>query len=187
MYTYMYQADLLCEDCGIAVKNDLNSQGKEPENIENEYSFDSDDYPKGPYPDGGGESDVPCHCGSCGAFLENPLTRDGLEYVGEEIKTSLIPGNRKTQTVIEEWIGFYGFSLSVHHIGYCGMIFEEDYMLSSVSDARRAAADAIKRYRNRDYVVSTLKNGLRWEIVEPEDSGMVPDDCGYLKIVIVNP
>ena len=187
MYAYTYQADLLCEDCGTAVKNDLNSQGREPENIENEYSFDSDDYPKGPYPDGGGESDAPCHCGSCGAFLENPLTRDGLEYVGEEIKTSLIPGNRNTKTVIEEWLGFYGFSMAVHHIGYCGMIFEEDYMLFSVSDARRAAADAIKRYRNRDYVVSTLKNGLRWEIEEPEDSGMVPDDCGYLKIVIVNP
>jgi len=29
----------------------------------------------GPYPDGGGEADAPQHCGGCGVFLENPLTR----------------------------------------------------------------------------------------------------------------
>ena len=48
----------------------------------NEYTWDSDDYPKGPYPVE--ESDIPQHCGTCGIFLENPLT----DYGEEEFKES---------------------------------------------------------------------------------------------------
>ena len=47
----------------------------------NEHTWDSDDYPKGPYADGGGEADSPQFCAHCNAFLRNPLTADGLEYV----------------------------------------------------------------------------------------------------------
>lgn len=50
--------------------------------LSDESTFDSDDWPKGPYSDGGGgESDSPCHCDACGAFLWNPLTPDGAAYV----------------------------------------------------------------------------------------------------------
>ena len=45
-----------------------------------ESSYDSGEFPKGPYDNGGGESDCPQHCGACHEFLENPLTSDGLEY-----------------------------------------------------------------------------------------------------------
>jgi hypothetical protein len=46
-----------------------------------ESDYDSDDVPKGPYADGGGEADTPQHCDGCGQFLENLLTGDGLIYV----------------------------------------------------------------------------------------------------------
>jgi hypothetical protein len=51
--------------------------------LEDESSYDSDEYPKGPYPNGGGESDSPQHCADCREFLENPLTSDGYDYVRE--------------------------------------------------------------------------------------------------------
>jgi len=36
-------------------------------------SDDCDEYPVGPYPEGGGEADYPRHCDHCGLFLRNPL------------------------------------------------------------------------------------------------------------------
>lgn len=59
MNVYIYQADLYCEDCGEEICEQLKEVAPEivPENPEDEL-YDSDDYPKGPYPDGGGEADV---------------------------------------------------------------------------------------------------------------------------------
>ena len=57
MNAYVYQAALLCESCAKIILHDLDQTGARPSNPEDESSFDSDNYPKGPYPDGGGESD----------------------------------------------------------------------------------------------------------------------------------
>lgn len=68
---------------------------------------------------------------------------------------------------------------SLTHYAYCGMsikIAEGDH-----SDVRSAAAKLISR-RRKDYPVYTLDKGNRWEICEPEDCMMVPDNCGILKI-----
>ena len=73
MDAYIYQAALLCEDCGEAKRVELTKAGKAPADPEDEYSYDSDDFPKGPYPDGGGESDYEEHCDSCGTELDNPV------------------------------------------------------------------------------------------------------------------
>ena len=81
MNVYMYQAALVCEPCGKQAMDELTAQGLAPEDTGDEYSYDSDNFPKGPYPDGGGESDAPEHCDGCGLWLENPLTRDGEDYV----------------------------------------------------------------------------------------------------------
>lgn len=79
MDVYVYQAALWCEECTSEICLEINlPQGAD---IENESSWDSDDYPKGPYNDGGGEADCPQHCDSCHIFLENPLTGDGVAYV----------------------------------------------------------------------------------------------------------
>jgi hypothetical protein len=76
-----------------------------PGDPNDEGSFDSDDYPKGPYRDGGGESDCPQHCDHCNTFLENPLTEEGEEYVRQAV------AENPTSPAIEEWGHFYGYFL----------------------------------------------------------------------------
>jgi hypothetical protein len=116
MRVYMFQAALLCEDCGAIAK--IERKEYEPRDPEDESSFDSDHYPKGPYADGGGEADCPQHCDSCGLFLENPLTPDGDAYVREqaaefqtapdmswsEIAEAASAGGKP---VLAEWIIYY--------------------------------------------------------------------------------
>lgn len=86
MDVYMFQADLHCESCGEEIKAEIDAAGNGPADSADEHSFDSDDYPKGPYPNGGGEADCPWHCGTCGVFLENPLTPDGYEYLRQAVE-----------------------------------------------------------------------------------------------------
>lgn len=50
-------------------------------------------------------------------------------------------------------------------------------------EARRVAARYLRSWRNREYTVTTLVSGKRWEITEPEDAFMVPDDAGFLSII----
>lgn len=82
MDAYIFQAALLCTDCAHKVRRVTNA------------SLESDDYPQGPYSDGGGEFDCPQHCDHCGVFLENPLTIDGYGYV-------------RTSARNDEWVNFY--------------------------------------------------------------------------------
>jgi len=84
MRVYVFQAALLCEDCGKAICDQLRNsiQALHPAFDESDEStYDSDYFPKGPYADGGGEADSPQHCDHCHVFLENPLTDDGDKYV----------------------------------------------------------------------------------------------------------
>jgi len=111
MNAYMYQADLHCEDCNIKIKIGL-CFPKCGIPLD-ESTYDSDDYPKGPYPDGGGEADTPQHCGSCGLFLKNPLTCAGGDYVKESVRESfaryqLNPDMGK-DTALEYWKPFYSY------------------------------------------------------------------------------
>lgn len=116
MNVYMFQAALYCEACGA----DICKRVTKPFDFDpnNESTWDSDDYPKGPYPNGGGEADYPQHCDACGTFLENPLTDDGDTYVRtlakrfetrpdmswEEIAKAADAGNRPA---LVDWIRFY--------------------------------------------------------------------------------
>jgi hypothetical protein len=86
---YVYQAAMICADCAEKVKDQLGVLGRVPIEPDNESTYDSDDYPKGPYPDGGGESDVPEHCDHCGMFLENLLTDEGADYVKGQVTGTL--------------------------------------------------------------------------------------------------
>lgn len=109
MDAYIFQAALYCETCGEKIRAKLTKQGKAPADPDNEHTYDSDDFPKGPYSDGGGEADVPENCDACHLFLENPLTMDGYEYVRgmaqEEMETE-----GKLQPVVKEWLEFYGIN-----------------------------------------------------------------------------
>ena len=106
MDIYTYQGELLCEDCGEYARERLDKEGKSPADPDDESTFDSDDYPKGPYPDGGGEADCPQHCGNCDIFLENPLTADGLLYVTDALAEYANTG-RGRKEVLQDWADCY--------------------------------------------------------------------------------
>ena len=95
---YLYHGYALCEACGEAVRRELQARGLGPIPPGRD---DSDSYPQGPYTSS--EADAPAHCGrgrGCldpveidtphgverlGAFLGNPLTSAGEEYVREQV------------------------------------------------------------------------------------------------------
>lgn len=108
MQVYVYAADIYCKECGEELCRELS-----PFAPDDERTYDSDEFPKGPYCRGGGEADCPQHCGSgadcynaielanhrVGAWLENELTTDGVDYVREAI--------REGGEVAELWAKFY--------------------------------------------------------------------------------
>jgi hypothetical protein len=114
MRAYIYRAALHCERCTNLIKSDLTA----PANPGDENTFDSDDYPKGPYSDGGGESDCPQHCDTCGQFLENPLTTDGIAYIREQIRKA---NPMHPSPAILEWAAFYR-----HELCECNTVDFED-------------------------------------------------------------
>jgi len=68
----------------------------------------------------------------------------------------------------------------VNHFAYCGMA-DIPATHEDRRDARRHAAQRLKRYRRR-FPVVTLERGKAWEIQEPADCTMVPDACGTLRL-----
>lgn len=99
MTIYVYQADVYCEDCGRDIVAQLDREHKED-------TGDTDDYPQGPFADGGGEADYPQCCGECHAFLENPITDDGAEYVAERVRDWYVKHEGSAE-VIRRWIDEY--------------------------------------------------------------------------------
>lgn len=111
MDAYIYQAALLCGKCGAEKCQELIGAGKGPQDPDHESLYDSDDFPKGPYADGGGESDSPQYCDYCEAFLENDLTDEGMDYVLEAVAEFCLDGSGREE-IIREWIETYGIGLS---------------------------------------------------------------------------
>lgn len=114
MNAYIYRAALWCEDCIADVKKRLIAEGVlvtgalkgcDPDD---EHTFDSDDFPKGPCSDGGGEADCPQHCDGCHCHLENPLTSHGCEYVAQ----ALLEYNGDAE-VLATWAEFYADALDI--------------------------------------------------------------------------
>lgn len=76
MDAYIYRSDILCKYCGEGVREKINAIGKGPPFPNDESTYDSDEYPKGPYADGGGEADAPQYCAKCKEPLDNPVIPD---------------------------------------------------------------------------------------------------------------
>ena len=108
MKEYIYAADCYCEACGEDIRRRLIQEGKAPKDPADEWSYDSDEFPKGPYEIG--EVDLPEHCGSgpdclnayvlqdgtkIGCWMENDLTEAGILYVREYMRDD--PDNEVTQ------------------------------------------------------------------------------------------
>lgn len=77
--SYIYQADVWCDDCGRAICKRLKHEGKAPADPDDEWSFDSDDYPKRAGDDE--ETDTPQHC-AAGEHCVNAVTLPSGEKVG---------------------------------------------------------------------------------------------------------
>lgn len=112
---YIYQADVWCDACGNHIKAELEREGKVPEDIEDESSFDSGEYPKR-YDAESEESDGPENCadGKCGGFangqsygtfLQNRLTAEGYRY----LKGMLDNHGATLPEFAKEWVDFYQF------------------------------------------------------------------------------
>src|ERR1700690_913257 len=132
MNTYIYQAALYCQPCGLEIIKDCMERGIAPYSVScglnysshansgdidcdkydpgNESNWDSDEFPKGPFGDGGGEADSPQRCDSCDLFLENHLTEDGVNNVKEMILANMVNGTGSIE-VLKEWIDFYDLTL----------------------------------------------------------------------------
>ncbi|HEX9804597.1 MAG TPA: hypothetical protein VGA67_02860 [Candidatus Dojkabacteria bacterium] len=80
---YIFQADLWCDFCAAKwMDENLDSS---PENEDDHYSYDSDDWPK-EVGDLENETDCPSHCCRCHIPLACSLTSDGVEYVFEYVR-----------------------------------------------------------------------------------------------------
>lgn len=118
MDVYIYKGDIYCRSCGEAIIRRREAETGTPAgimaNLDNRE--DSDAWPQGPFPNGGGEADTPQHCGNCKEFLQNPLTDDGRDYVKRAMETyanetwSFHDSFGQTcgsESVLEEWSDFY--------------------------------------------------------------------------------
>jgi hypothetical protein len=112
---YIYQADVWCDSCGEHIKAELDRENKTPEDVDDESSFDSDEYPKH-YDAESEESDGPENCadGRCGGFsngssygtfLQNQLTQEGYRYL-----KGMLDGHGATlPEYAKEWADYYQF------------------------------------------------------------------------------
>lgn len=119
MKTYLYRGALYCEHCADRIKGNLRQRSPEcvPITSDDESSYDSNDWPKGPFPNGGGEADTPQHCDHCGEFLQNVLTNDGDSWLRNEAAEFDLPDSSWAEIAeraelagkahLAEWIRFY--------------------------------------------------------------------------------
>ncbi len=108
---YTYQADVWCDVCGEKIREELTEAGKAPKSPEDEWTYDSDEYPKW-YDAENEQSDSPENCadghcaGKYGTFLQNQLTSEGYRY----LKGMLDEHGDTLPDYAREWADYYGFT-----------------------------------------------------------------------------
>lgn len=115
---YIYCADIYCDDCGEAIRERLTAEGKAPADPADEWSYDSDYFPKVAGDDE--ESDTPEHCaygenclnaveieGGKVGLLFGELTLDGVDYVEEAIEEANRDGFSLSREVVRLWYHHY--------------------------------------------------------------------------------
>ena len=123
---YIYQADLYCKPCGMAMveqfnealdKDDRNTLGwtNHPDLYE-----DSNSWPQ-EYSRGEGETDSPDHCGTpdCQRFLGRNLTEDGVAYVRQAALEDL-DQHGGVGPIVQGWLDYYSIELDATD-GYYGV------------------------------------------------------------------
>jgi hypothetical protein len=97
---YIYCAEIYCDDCGEEIKKDILAEHPDFNGrFDDEFNYDSDDFPK--YANDDGESDHPQHCGAgsdcinaielfgntrIGDLIGTNLTADGIKYVKNAVR-----------------------------------------------------------------------------------------------------
>lgn len=115
MDAFIYNADIYCPTCAAKIKAQLDGEGKTPANPDDESSYDSGQYPKGPTANGGGETDSPQHCADCKVYLGAPLTDDGIKYAVNSL-AEYVTDDGGTAEVLDEWADdLKGYSLDDEH------------------------------------------------------------------------
>lgn len=125
---FIYCADVWCDDCGEAIRQRLTEEGKAPADPDDEWSYDSDDFPK--RADDDDESDTPQHCaagegcvnaveieGGKVGLLFGELTSDGMAYVEEAIDDANRDGSTWCREVVTLWYRHYsdrGYRFKIH-------------------------------------------------------------------------
>jgi hypothetical protein len=123
----IYQADVWCDDCALAIRERLQSEGNAPKDALDERTYDSGEYPK--YASDDEESDSPQHCAAgadcCNAvelpsgrkvgYLFGSLTSDGVEY----LRQAALEGGE----VAALWVQHFsdeGYDLELTGCPHCG-------------------------------------------------------------------
>jgi hypothetical protein len=134
MDVFIFQAALLCTDCGEAYKSGNFPPAIVADAILAGEEYSSDQWPAGPYSNGGGEADTPQHCDHCQVFLDNPLTGDGETYVRDAFREFVETG-RGNPDVLGEWKSAYDWVWSdFEDITFAGMV--EDGNVSDLMQRR---------------------------------------------------
>src|SRR5579872_4156229 len=117
----IFDADLYCGGCTDEICAELDKDGKKPEDVNDQSSYDSDEYPKRTDLENE-ESDSPQHCGmhekcvnaiklpcgsKIGAWLGGSLTSDGIESVIESIRSDLTRTDVHARQVGRLWRWLY--------------------------------------------------------------------------------
>ena len=116
--SYIYQAELWCDTCGAAICDALDAEGKGHDRSD-ETSYDSDDYPKGPFSDSD-ESDTPSHCAS-GETCPNAVTLDDGRPVGAIVSGLTADGRAYVEEAADSpcarlWREHYGIGRSLFNV-----------------------------------------------------------------------
>ena len=69
----VYQAAFICDDCYTDIVDEISQHCNTPDDINDEHSFDSDDFPKAVFTL---ENSRQEHCGNCHEELETSLIHD---------------------------------------------------------------------------------------------------------------
>ena len=113
--SWAYDADLHCDDCarkaGMHVDGAVDGAGEAPSPV---------------LTDEQARADTPQHCGTCGTFLENPLTDEGVAYVIEALDDHMYGGDR--YAVLQTWADFYEDEIA----GATDIFFRENLLLDKL-------------------------------------------------------
>lgn len=118
---YIYDADTYCDDCAKKIKESMRLDGSvnamilNGADLDDETTYDSGEYPKGPYDSG--ESDSPNHCADCREFLKNSLTTDGMDYVKDMVREDIVTGDLDS-VAVKEWMPYYDW-IDYGDVGEC--------------------------------------------------------------------